>query len=85
MITKYIFKIRFENKISQIVKDSKELQKGPFMISLNKIEKLKKRKNKNINWVYSKRNEIKKYYPNEFIMKMVRGLGFEDSFEWYNN
>jgi len=84
MILKLIFKIRFENKINQINRDSKELDKGHFMVSQNKIEKIRKRRNKNIIWVYSNREKIKKYYPNEFIMKLVRWLQFDDSLEWYN-
>lgn len=84
MIYKIIFKIRFENKINQIYSDSKELDKGSFMVSLNKIEKLKKRRSKNINWIYSKRQEIKRYYPNEFIMNLVKWLQFDDSSDWYN-
>ncbi len=84
MIQKFLFKIRFEKKIKQIHRDSKELDKGSFIVSLDKIEKLKKRRNQNINWVYSKRQEIKRYYPNEFIMKLVRWLQFEDSSDWYN-
>lgn len=84
MIYKIIFKIRFENKINQIYSDSKELDKGSFMVSLNKIEKLKKRRSKNINWIYLKRQEIKRYYPNEFIMNLVKWLQFDDSSDWYN-
>ena len=83
-IEKFVFKYKFERILIQLVKDEKSLNQGMFNISLNDSKKISERRKRNTDWIYSNRDKIKKYYPNEFIMKMVRGMGFVDSLEWYN-
>lgn len=83
-IEKIVFKYKFEKVLIQLVKDEKKLNQGMFNISLNESKRISERRQRNTNWIYSNRDKIKKYYPNEFIMKMVRGMGFVDSLEWYN-
>jgi hypothetical protein len=83
-IEKIVFKYKFEKVLIQLVKDEKKLNQGMFNISLDESKRISERRQRNTNWIYSNRDKIKKYYPNEFIMKMVRGMGFVDSLEWYN-
>ncbi len=83
-IEKFVFKYKFERILIQLVNDEKSLNQGMFNISLNESKKISERRKRNTDWIYSNRDKIKKYYPNEFIMKMVRSMGFVDSLEWYN-
>ena len=84
IIGRILFKYKFEKILVQIKKDEKVIERGVFQVSLIEYTKCVERRKKNINWIYSKRNLIKNYYPNEFIMKLVRWLEFVDSLEWYN-
>ncbi len=84
IIERILFKYKFEKTLNQIKKDEKVLEQGVFRVSQIKIKKSIERKKENINWIYSKRELIKQNYSNEFIMKLVRKLGFVDSLDWYN-
>ena len=83
-IEKFVFKYKFERILIQLVNDEKSVNLDMFNISLNESQKVAERRKRNTDWIYSNRDKIKKYYPNEFIMKMVRSMGFVDSLEWYN-
>jgi hypothetical protein len=84
IIERILFKYKFEKTLNQIKKDEKVLEQGVFRVSQIEIKKSIERKKENINWIYSKRELIKQHYSNEFIMKLVRKLGFVDSLDWYN-
>lgn len=83
IIDRILFKYKFENILKQIKKDDEFLNQGVFRLSQIEIKKSIERKKENINWIYSKRELIKQHYSNEFIMKLVRKLGFVDSLDWY--
>lgn len=83
IVERILFKYKFEKILKQINKDEKVLEQGVFRVSQIEFKKSIERKKENINWIYSKRELIKQYYSNEFIMKLVRKLGLVDSLDWY--
>jgi hypothetical protein len=84
ILNNFVFLYRFKRIVSQVVKDMKTLDEGVFNISPFESSKIITRKRKNIEWIKSEKENIKKHYPNEFIKNLVRGLGLNDSSDWYN-
>lgn len=83
IMKRILFKYKFEKILKQIKKDEKVIELGVFRVSQIDIKKCVERRKENMEWIYSKREIIKQHYSNEFIMKLVRKLGFVDSLEWY--